>query len=279
MSPAHAEFHERAFTAFKAGRIEAKKFNHLRWQRVRTRLDNRLRPRNASHWPEAGITLAFSPPLEAAFQADLTPLLRRYQRDWADLPDAFRDRGRRHWRAFKLDKTGATAERIWQLRVEALLINLSGYERRFPERIPPEGYEHAPDDGGAGALWMIKIDARAPASSRRRLRPAGKPELEHAERLVAAARKWAARPPCPPWIVNGRFAKGIPQRWPRRPQVAGLNVPAFLQEHAAALREHLARCAGDPDQERALAQAYHGHLAGTPAGQRAWIEFLRKLRG
>jgi hypothetical protein len=270
-SKAHDRFHARQQNEFCAGRLDPPSWYWQQQQRARTRMSARLSLTCTRRWMEPGITLAFSDRLEARFRQDLAPHLRRHAREWENLPDAHRDRLRWHWRRYKLDRPGVGGDFVWDAKCDAVLLDVEGREARWPQ-YKPDVYDQVRNDG-CGLPWVIHVDRRAPGWSDR-MRPVTQAEVDRAMALPGKIKARFARPPGKRGWPKGQKRQG--RRGKKLPPVEDLDVTAFLQKHAAALREHWRQCQ-NAAQEKRLAYTYRDFLAGSQGAGARWIALLRDL--
>ena len=233
----------RELREFEAGRISPEQWARSQVRRTRNRISNQRR-RVRDGWLLPGLTLAFGPELEGAFQGAARVVLCGLA--WDTLPDPTRDRLRWGWRRYQLDRDRPEA---WQAKAAAVLLDLATHGPI------PDGIEHDP---GTGA-HVVVVDRRPSGFSLRTT--ITEAELGKAKAL--------------PGKVRARLAK---QSRPAatRAAPAPLDVDAFLAVHGRDLRGVLARAGSDADVH-AIALAHRAVLAREPGAHEAWVRLLRRL--
>lgn len=235
---------ERELRAFEAGRISPEQWARSEAQRTRNRICNQRRYKGG--WLRPGLTLAFAPDLEAAFQEAARGVLGG--RTWNGLPDPTRDRLRWAWRRYQLDRDRPEA---WQAKARAILLALAA------RGTVPDGLEH---DLGTGPHVIVVDRAPGGFSLRTTITDA---ELDKAKALFGQ--------------VQARLARAGRQRQAPPATPPALNLDAFLHAHGAGLRPVLALARTDAEL-RAVALAHRAVLAGELGGHAVWIRLVRRLR-
>jgi hypothetical protein len=205
-----------------------------------------------------GLTLRFSPEMEARFQMDVTLALQG--RPWDAVPDYYRDQLRWAWRRFCLDRDKPAA---WDAKARAILLDLAS---RGPVEVDdlPHATGHEPH--------VLFVERRATAFEWRSRVSAA--EIERALKAPAAVQKAilrrerGVRPK-----GAGSNPEGVPR--PTRARAATetsevTETDRLLQLYGRDLRDVLAKVP-EPGWPRLL-RAYDGY-ARNPTGQthRAWM--------